>query len=304
VTPTSEHDRRATRRTLGRLALLATVSLAGAGCMRAVPYVSSVFSRPPQPDSATVALWAMDEPSGDRVGDSGPYGLSGTAGLDARADFGRFHGARSFASSIESFIFVPYAPVLETGPELSIEAWVFVNDFNLHELGPIAGRWSEKANEQSWIMGIIGKQPRALTPTGVSPGLLRHLVVNGETGHVLFAFQPTAASAALSFYSSEPLELERWTHIAVTVDDEVVRFYLNGRIDSQFATQNSIRPSLAPLLIGNYFDTAALTRFGGRLRLDPGFDTTPYYAFTGWIDELRLSNRARTEFGSTPSEDD
>ena len=50
------------------------------------------------------------------------------------------------------------------------------------------------------------------------------------------------------------------------------------------------------MLVGNYFDTRRLTSFSGELRLDIGGDDNPYYAFEGLIDELRISNGARTDF--------
>ena len=59
---------------------------------------------------------------------------------------------------------------------------------------------------------------------------------------------------------------------------------------------DGIRPSEAPMLVGNLFDPRSLTQFGGQLRVGFEVDRNPYYAFEGLIDELRLSNVARTEF--------
>jgi hypothetical protein len=112
----------------------------------------------------------------------------------------------------------------------------------------------------------------------------------------MFVLQPANAGAPQTYFSTQPVELSRWTHVAVTFDSEVVRFYIDGRLDSQFAFQGEIRPSPAPILIGNYFDTRWLTDFGGEMRVGGAVDRQPYYALEGLIDELRLSSTARTEF--------
>jgi hypothetical protein len=112
----------------------------------------------------------------------------------------------------------------------------------------------------------------------------------------MFVFQPGDAGAPRAFFSLSPIELQRWTHVAVTFDGQVVRFFLDGQPDGTFATAGTIRPSQAPLLVGNYFDTRFLTDFGGDLRQGTTTDPSPWYAFDGGIDELRLSSVARTSF--------
>ena len=79
----------------------------------------------------------------------------------------------------------------------------------------------------------------------------------------------------------------------------MVRFFIDGRLDSQYALSARIRSSPAPLLLGNSFDPRWLTRFGGRLRVRDGVDQTPYYAYEGAIDELRISRVAREGFPVT-----
>jgi len=85
----------------------------------------------------------------------------------------------------------------------------------------------------------------------------------------------------------------------VSYDGQVVRFFIDGRLDAQYATSGRIQSSAAPLLVGNYFDTRRLSTFSGELRMDVGGDDNPYYAFEGVIDELRISNQARTLFPET-----
>jgi hypothetical protein len=75
-----------------------------------------------------------------------------------------------------------------------------------------------------------------------------------------------------------------------------VRFFLDGILDAQYASPGRIRSSEAPLLIGNYFDPRYLSRFGGDLSPDPPGSRTPYYAYQGLIDELRISDDPRRTF--------
>ena len=115
----------------------------------------------------------------------------------------------------------------------------------------------------------------------------------------MFAFQPAEPVPPVIFFSTTEIPLQRWTHVAVTHDGSVVRFFINGRLDAQFASLTSIRASGAPLLIGNYFDTRRLSNFGGDLELGDQAQHGPVYAFQGMIDELRISSQARA-FDSEP----
>ena len=117
---------------------------------------------------------------------------------------------------------------------------------------------------------------------------------------LVFGYQPALAGAVRGFFSTSDLPLARWVHVAASLDGEVVRLYIDGRLDAQFATTGTIRPTEAPLLLGSAFDPRHLTSFGGDLRMDPNADVTVYYPFVGAIDEVRLSGVARTQFESAP----
>jgi hypothetical protein len=250
----------------------------------------------PPVDSVTTALWRLDESGGTRVADAGPFRLEGVAGIETRTDFGRAGSARLFTHSLDSFILVPYNPVLENGGGLTVESWVRLNAYGDYEDTPIVGRWSEDANQQSWLLSIIGRRltpPLAQLP---SPGHHNSLVTQGPRGGVLFAYQPGEASAPRAFVSTQAIPLDRWTHIAATFDGSVVKIFIDGHLDAQYATRGTIRKSGAPLLFGNYFDTRRLSSFGGDLRLDTGGDPNAYYALTGALDEVRISSAARSDF--------
>ncbi len=286
-------------RGLGAAGALALTVLFGVSCTR--PGAS-----PPDPrrgasgaDSVTVALWRFDEAAGARCADAGPFRLDATAGPGTRGSYGRYASAREFTRVIDSFVYAPNNPVLDPSSGFTVEAWVLPRAFGQYEDTPIAARWTQEGNEQSWLFGIVGariKPPFARLP---SPGYHDALVLGGQAGQLVFAFQPADASQSRAFTSSQRLILEHWTHVAVSFDGSVVRFFIDGRLDAQYATRGRIQTSHAPLLIGNYFDTRRLSRFSGELRMEPGGDENPYYAFEGLIDELRISSAARTEFPGT-----
>lgn len=248
-------------------------------------------------DSVTVGLWNMNETGGTRVADAGPFRLDGLAGPDTRTDFGRDRNARLFTRSLNSFVWVPWNPVLDLPGPLTIEAWIFPGAYGNYEDTPIAARWTPLANEQSWLFTVLGRRV-PFDPTDVGPEYHHDLVRGAGRGQLMFAYQPEDAGPARSFYSSRAILLERWTHVAVTFDGEVVRFYVDGLLDSQYAAIGRIRRSEAPLLVGNFFDPRGLTDFGGDLRAGPALGTRPWYAFEGFIDELRISNAARRSFES------
>ena len=86
--------------------------------------------------------------------------------------------------------------------------------------------------------------------------------------------------------------------MAASYDGRVVKLWIDGRLDAQYASLGRIRSTQAPLEIGNTIDPHVLSTFGGDLRASNTADPTPYYAFDGSIDEVRLSNVPRSAFES------
>jgi len=285
------------------LAALALLAVLAGGCAgRGAEPTAQAATPPPSPpvapmaDSVTVGLWRFDERVGTSVADASPFRLTGTAGPDARIEFGRYRNARAFTATAQSFVFVPYNPVMESPRGFTVEAWVLLNDLSRYELSPIAMRWTPTPNQQSWVFGVVGRNlGSATTP---SPGWFSSEVATLTSGRLMFAFRPELAAGTQSFMSSVSVPLGRWVHVAATLDGEVVRLYLDGRLDTQVAVANGILVSDAPLVVGNALDPRRLTDFGGDLRQDPSNLPVPFYALNGVVDELRLSNVARTRFES------
>jgi hypothetical protein len=288
-------DSGAFRRLLAGALLVATPALSGCAHQGGAGETPRAASRAPQPDSITVALWHLDETAGARLGDSGPFRLEGTSGVDARPEFGRFDGGRRFQRSIQSFVFVERNPVLQPRTGFTCEAWIYPDAYGQYEDTPIAGCWFEEPDHKSWLFTLGGRwlrPPQARIP---SPGFHADLIPSANPGRLIFAILPEEAGSARAFMSLRTVPVERWTHVAVTFDGNVVRFYIDGLMDSQYGFRGRIRPSQAPLMIGNAFDPRRLNQFGGYLRAEM-LDANPYYAFEGTLDEVRISSLARTDF--------
>jgi len=153
--------------------LVATLALL-ASCAKQGPHEVRAPAPPPAPpvppvsDSVTVGLWHFDEATGNSIGDASPFRLTGAAGPETRVEFGRYKNARTFTATSQSFVFVPYNPVMESPRGFTVEAWIYLNDISRYELSAIAMRWSPIPNEQSWLLGIVGR--RIATSTNPSPG--------------------------------------------------------------------------------------------------------------------------------------
>jgi hypothetical protein len=297
--PTFESARRAAR--LGAFALASALLLGCAATVKQEPSEPGHAPRPPAADSVTVALWAFDENGGPTCSDSGPFRLRGTAGPETRTDFGRYKSARLFARTQQSFVFVPASAALDVQRAFTIEAWVNVTSLSPYELQCIAGRWSPIPGEQSWMFGISGRNESVPLAQVNSPGLFTRATSDQPAGRLVFVIQPAEAAAVASFASVGAVPLDRWVHVAATLDGSMVRIYLDGRLDSQYASLQTIRPSNAPLVIGSYLDERRLSELTGQLLLDTPADYSRFYGFDGFIDELRLSRAARARFESIDS---
>jgi hypothetical protein len=243
----------------------------------------------------TSALWRLEETAGTRCADAGPFRIDLLIGPGTRGGFGRIGGGREFTRVIDSFLFAPYNPVFDPPGGLTVDAWILPRAFGQYEDTPIAVRWTQEGTEQSWLFAVAGQNLRPPLARLASPGYHSALVGSARPGQLLFAFQPADASRPRTFASISRLVLDRWTHVAASYDGAVVRFFIDGKLDAQYAIRGRIQATRAPLLVGNYLDPRRLTAFSGELRLETG-DDNPYYAFEGMIDELRISSTARTVF--------
>jgi hypothetical protein len=289
------------RRGLAALGMAAALVLASS-CAKSGPHEIRAPSPPAEPpvppraDSVTVGLWRFDERVGTAANDASPFRLTGTAGPETRVEFGRYRNARAFVATPQSFVYVPYNPVMESPRGFTVELWLYLNDVSRYEMSAVAMRWSPIPNEQSWLLGIVGR--RISSGINPSPGWFETETATLTAGHLVFAFRPELAAATQTFQTAAAVPTGRWVHVAASLDGEVVRLFLDGKLDTQIAVANGIKRSDAPLIVGNALDPRRLTDFGSDLRQDPMNLPSPYYALNGIVDELRLSNTARTSFES------
>jgi len=248
----------------------------------------------PRSDSATIALYRLDETAGITCQDDGPQRLNGTYGIDSRSSFGRFKHGRSFKASLDSWVYVPGTSALDFGSEWSVEAWVKADGFSPVECSVIAARWSPESVAQSWLVGLSGYQRSFISGAPVPPALFQRIMPAGPPGSVLVIIQPEAASGPRVYQSTVAIDVNRWTHVAATQHESVLRIYIDGRLDSQFAISGGVRASDAPLVLGNLIDSRWLTEAEGSLRvMNSAGDLYPFYAFEGTLDEIRISSGAR-----------
>jgi hypothetical protein len=180
--------------------------------------------------------------------------MEGRAGIDTRTEFGRIKNGRLFTRSVDSFVYFAYRATLDTEAGFTVEAWVNPAAFGQYEATPIAGRWNLGAGEQSWLLGMVGQNMKLPFASLPSPGYLNDLNLEAREGTLFFAYQPEDAGPPRVYRSSVRLPLERWSHVAASFDGEIVRIFIDGQLDAQFASIGRIRGSRAPLLHGNFFN--------------------------------------------------
>lgn len=273
------------------------LALGFAGCAHGPAHLSGSLTSwrtAPTADSATLALWHLDETVGTTAADDGPGHFPGAIGLDSRPAFGRFRSCRRFESSMNSFVYVLPDPGLDLGDEWTLEAWVKPDAFSLVECGAIAARWSASAADQSWLLGLTGYGKTLISDAPAPPLIFSRALGVPPPGLVGFVFQPEVAGEPRAFLSTLPVQLDRWTHIAVTRSRTELQIFLDGRLDAQYALEGRLRTGAAPLVVGNVIDSRWTTTSEGSLRVLPRADLYPFYAFNGFIDELRLSTISRS----------
>ncbi len=279
--------------------LLAALTLL-AGCAHLpTPSRRAAGATPPAADSATAALWRFDELGDQTVADATPARLDAVAGLDTRVEFGRFGRARSFTCSANSFVLAPASPLLDLRSPFTIEMWLEPRSYPSLALGALVSRLQDAGNQRSFILALTGTKTAPVNQPphplfGADPRLQA-----AEAGRLWFAFVPEGAWSGLySFLSVGTVELGRWTHVAVTYDGAAVRFFLDGRLDSQHAASGEPARVQAPLMIGNYFEPGYLSDFSGQLRVEPARSPPYVFPYDGLVDELRISSVAREWFGA------
>jgi hypothetical protein len=197
---------------------------------------------PPMPiDPDLVGWWTFDEGAGGESIDLS--GKNHTAKLvgDVKWVEGKIGGAIQGAGG-KSGVEVADAEDLRMSGDMTMALWV-----------------RRTAESGDWVC-VFGRG----TPTQRNYGLWL------EANNRKYMYQQFGASD-INVYGQKLIETGKWTHLAVTIESDLVRVYYNGELDSQAKRPGKPWAEAAPLGIGYAMQHTALT---------------------GAVDDVRLYRRA------------
>jgi hypothetical protein len=190
-----------------------------------------------------VAAYSFNEGTGTTLTDRSGRGHTGTVSGATWSTQGRFGGALSF-DGVNDWVTIADTAALDLTTGMTLEAWVLPSTL------------------QEWRTVLLKEQ---------SGGLVYSLYTSGG------GTRPSAYVAApdeIGVVGPSSVSTTSWTHLAVTYDGVMLRFFVNG-------TQVATRALTAPL-----------TASTGALRIGGNNVWTEF--FRGRIDEVRVYNRALT----------
>jgi len=244
------------------------------------------FTKPFEPDEATLGLWHFDQDPGDtiipdasgndndaiwdhdffgytNVGDSEPQYIYSLEGFDSAAN-ATFAPAPSTEYACGP-ITVPAGNSLSIGPDqdLTIECWV-------------------KPTYVSSIRDLVVMNGGADYAFGIYDFDL------GDTGFPYFGYYPPGGSQ--TYYDTTPIFAGEWMHLAVTVDrtsyedTDTIRFFNNGEFVSEWVV-----PAI------DFIDT--ITNNPLYMMAAVADPAVSHHQYFGRMDELRISNVVRAYDG-------
>jgi uncharacterized protein (DUF362 family) len=224
-------------------------------------------------DGNTIALWHFDEGAGNTVYDASGNGNNGTIVNGATWTTGRFGAALHFNGE-NQYVRVPDSPSLNPSSAITIELWTYREDNR---------SWSKMMSKP---YGLSGWPPPLYVTYGLAMQTTGSNVGNLVEFPISINNQPMGMAPEGNGYVTIPT-LE-WRYIAVTFDGEHHRIYVDGVLDREQdiigTVPGTIDPGTTPrsdLFIGTAQPDVLGTGVGGG-----------YYL--GSLDEVRISNRART----------
>jgi hypothetical protein len=204
-----------------------------------------------------IAAYAFDEGTGRAPLDSSPLGNRGTLMGGASWAPGRYGTA--LAVNATGFAEAVDLQALTPGSSATFEAWVYLTS-PPDGLVSVINKWNQSADDE-FLFGVA--QSRRLHFAWKTTGATTW----GNT-----SYNETTAEAG-------QLAVGVWTHVAVVRAGTTLTFYINGDV-----------VATAPVMDANPFrDGRNTLRIGGQGR----GTISPY--FPGFIDEVRIYNRALTQ---------
>ena len=229
----------------GRIMVLAHYD--GTNAPNQVDYSDEDFDITYTVDENTIALWHFDEGSGSTAFDETKNDNDGTL-MPASPTWvtGQSGNASDLALEFDGeddYVEVPDSDSLDITDEITIEAWVYWKGFNNYQV-ILQKRGSPHAYEL------------LLTSTGKIYGYIHDGAWYGGT-------------------STNAVPTNTWTHVAMTYDGSVIKYFINEVEDPTiYSHTGSIDVNNNPIYIGIWNDASK-------------------YPFNGIIDEVRISNIAR-----------
>ncbi|MFZ5391911.1 MAG: LamG-like jellyroll fold domain-containing protein [Patescibacteria group bacterium] len=201
----------------------------------------------PLVDANTVALWHLDETGGTGayIKDSSGNGNNGTPTGTTSVVDGISGKARNFNGTVNDYISIPSSTSLNISSNITIEAWLFRNAAGIQRI--VTKTVGNGAANNPYDFGIY-------------------------TDDKLY-FVRASSTTPQSFFSTNTVPVNSWSHVAVTVNNNALSFYVNGIASGTGTFTITPTTNSNPVLIGT--------------RNDGGI-------FNGKIDEVRVSNIARS----------
>ena len=195
------------------------------------------------PPANMVAWYSAEGDANDRFGVN-----NGTLQNGATTGAGKVGQAFTF-DGIDDFVQVANSPVLNPTAAITLDAWVFVTGGQgLHR--DIISKDGESFERQFLISASEVDRYRA------------HIGVSG---------------GFINFDGSTPVQLNTWTHVAMTYDSSTLKLYVNGVLDGSQNVTGAIIATPQPLRIGGGAPVGQQQLF-----------------FPGRIDEAEIFDRALT----------
>jgi len=192
-------------------------------------------------------FWNFNEGIGTTAHDSSINHNNGTIhGGSTWVSLGAGGYALEF-NGVDGYVSVPDSPSLDISGIITVEGWVYVNNYGPGRFYTIAGKWNDRdGNYRSYLLG--------LSTFGAGQPQPRFYVSTDGSNY------PSADSSDL-------LDVGVWYHLAGTFDGNVLKIYVNGveKGSYTFASPTSIALNNEPLLIsgdragginGRFFDGA------------------------------------------------
>jgi len=185
-------------------------------------------------ENGLVAQWLMDEGTGTNVGDNSGNGNDGTMnnmdnskwveGMDGKAL--KFDGS-------DDYVKVDDAPTLDMTDEITIEAWVKLNELNRRQC-------------------FVGKRH------GVAASQIGYLLKMGDDNSLALQFNGFGYNAGI-------LKADVWQHVAGTYDGSTINLYINGVNIGSENHSGSITSNNAPVYLGAFYYSSFTNLLNGEL---------------------------------------